>query len=70
MAAAVSSYFFSPASGGAAAVYTFPHIASQLFQLINGRRQRRLPFDPHQHTAIALRIDLAAAPVWTCFSRL
>jgi hypothetical protein len=25
MLAADSSYFFSPASGGAAAVYTFPH---------------------------------------------
>ena len=36
-------------------------IAAQLFQLIHGRGERRLPFDPHQHAGIALRIDFAAA---------
>ena len=62
MLAAVSSYFFSPTPSGAAAVNTFPQqIAPQLLQLIHGRGDGRLPFDPHQHARSRCTIDFAAA---------
>ena len=51
-------------------VHVPAQITSQLFQLIDGRGQRRLPFDPHQHAGFALRIDLAATPIRTRISRL
>jgi hypothetical protein len=51
-------------------VHVPAQITSQLFQLIDGRGQRRLPFDPHQHAGFALRIDLAAALIRTRVSRL
>jgi hypothetical protein len=42
-------------------VHVPAQIASQLFQLVNRRGQRRLPFDPHQHPRIALHVNFAAA---------
>jgi hypothetical protein len=46
-------------------------MTAQLFQFIHRRRARCLSLDPHQHTRIALRINLAAAlRVRTRISRL
>ena len=46
-------------------------MTAQLFQFIHRRRDRRLSLDPHQHTRIALRINLAVAlRVRTRISRL
>ena len=36
-------------------------VAPQLLQLVHRRGNRRLPFNPHQHTRLALRINLTAA---------
>ena len=37
-------------------VYVPAQVAAQLFQLIDGCGQRRLPFDPHQQAGFALRM--------------
>src|ERR1035438_4680330 len=41
--------------------YIPAQIAPQLLQLIYGRGDGRLPFDPHQHARVTLRIYFAAA---------
>ena len=45
-------------------------VAPQLLQLIHRRGDGSLPFDPHQHARVALRIDFTPLTIGTLVTRL
>jgi hypothetical protein len=70
MLAAVSSYFFSPASSGAIAVNTSPQRLHRNFSNSYTVAAMGLPFDPHQYAGAALGIDFTALTIRTLVARL